>query len=280
MRTKMLLALSSCAAIIASTTATPTATAAALNNYVETPAAGSAYTLPKWEADGWRAPWEEGLSTRTYIDSSVKRSGSKSLRITYPAGQIGPSASGALAPFAIPPANQYYVAQWVRFSSDFSWGTTNFAGKVGVGLAAGAACSGGQACNGYNGFTSRFIWRSGGKAAIYWYSMDHTGQYGEHRDLSLDGSPVYYPPGQWVEIVQRVKLNTVTNGNANPNGEIQVWFNGRSAALITGIRFVRNSDKIDKAFLSTFAGGGDASFAPTRTGYIWYDDLRVNTSPV
>ncbi|WP_394619564.1 polysaccharide lyase [Lentzea sp. JNUCC 0626] len=280
MRTMRLLALSGCAAIIASTIAAPSAMAAALNNYFETPAAGSTYTLSKWAADGWNAPWHQGLDTRTYVDSSVKRSGGKSLRVTYPAGKFGPADSGAQAPFAIPRAQQYYVAQWVRFSPDFSWGNTNFAGKVGVGLGAGASCSGGIPCDGYNGFTSRFIWRSGGKAAIYYYSMDHAGQYGDYRDLSLDGKPVYYPPGQWVEIVKRVKVNTVTNGNANPDGEIQVWFNGRSAALITGIKFVRNGDLIDRAYLSSFAGGGDATFAPTRTGYIWYDDLRVNTSPI
>jgi hypothetical protein len=83
-----------------------------------------------------------------------------------------------------------------------------------------------------------------------------------------------------VEIVQRFEVNTVTNGNANPDGQIEVWFNGRSAALIIGLEFVRNGDLVDRAYPSSFAGGGDASFAPTRTGHIRYDDLRVNTSPI
>ncbi len=275
-----MLVLSTCAALVATTVVTPAAMAASLNNTFERPTAGSAYPRAQWAADGWNAPWDLGLSGRTVIDSSVKRSGSKSLRVTYPVRQIGPENSGASAPFAIPRAQEYYVAQWVRFSPDFSWGTTQYAGKIGVGLGAGASCSGGVPCDGYNGFTSRFIWRGGGKAAIYFYSMDHTGQYGDYRDLEVGGSTVYYPRGQWVEIVQRVRVNTVTNGNANPDGEIQVWYNGQSAALVTGLKFVRNGDLIDRAYLSSFHGGAEASFAPTNTSHIWYDDLRVNTSPV
>ncbi|MEK0316919.1 carbohydrate-binding protein [Cohnella sp. 56] len=249
-------------------------------NTFERPARGSAYTLSQWALDGWNAPWDNGMSTRTWIDGyNFNHSGGQSLRVFYPKGQIDPANSGAQAPFEVTPGREYYLSYWVRFSSDYSWGTTEFAGKLGLGLAGGAACSGGQACTGYNGFSSRMIWRSGGQAAIYYYHMGNAGQYGDYAVLkNSNGSDIYYPKGTWVNIVQRLKVNTVTNGNANPDGEIQIWYNGVSAANITGLRFVRNTDLVDKAYFSSFFGGAAASFAPANDSYVWYDDLKVSTN--
>ncbi|MBD2847111.1 carbohydrate-binding protein [Paenibacillus sp. IB182496] len=219
------------------------------------------------------------MSTRTMIDSNYAHNGGKSLRVFYPEDEVGPIDSGAQAPFALTPGQEYYLSYWVRFSNDFSWGTTEFAGKLGLGLAGGAACSGGQVCTGYNGFSSRIIWRSGGQAAIYYYHMGNGGQYGDYRILKQGGNDIYYQKGQWINIVQRLKVNTVSGGNANPDGEIQIWYNGVSAANITGLRFVRNSDKVDKAYFSSFFGGATASFAPANDSYIWYDDIKVSTTP-
>lgn len=248
-------------------------------NTFERPASGSAYTLAQWTADGWAAPWDEGMSTRTWIDGyNFHHSGQKSLRVFYPKGKIGPADSGAQAPFTLTKAREYYLSQWVRFSSDFSWGTTQFAGKVGTGLAGGASCSGGQVCDGYNGFSSRLIWRSSGQAAIYYYHMGHEGQYGDYVNLTnSSGTVIKWPRGQWVNVVQRLKVNTVTNGNANPDGEIQIWFNGAPAATIKGLRFVRNGDQVDRAYFSSFAGGATTDFAPANDSWIWYDDLKVST---
>lgn len=251
-------------------------------NTFERPASLSSYSLSEWAADGWSAPWDLGMSSRTWIDGvNFRHSGTKSLRITYPAGKIGPENSGAQAPFTLIPAREYYLSYWVRFSSDFSWGTTQFAGKLGLGLAGGGACSGGQVCTGYNGFSSRMIWRSGGQAAIYYYHMGHEGQYGDYVVLKTRaGADIYYPRGTWVHVAQRLKVNSVSNGVANPDGEIEVWYNGTSAARISGLRFVRNADVVDKAYFSSFFGGATAEFAPMHNSYVWYDDLKVSTSPL
>ncbi|MHA6484529.1 carbohydrate-binding protein [Paenibacillus sp. strain BS8-2] len=254
------------------------ATAAPKINTFERPTTGNAYTLTEWGFDGWSAPWQLGMNNRTMIDSAYSHSGGKSLRVFYPQGQISPENSGAQAPFALTPGQQYYLSFWVRFSSDFSWGTTQYGGKLGIGLAGGGACSGGMTCTGYNGFNSRIIWRSGGQAALYYYHMDQTNQYGDYQNLQIGGNNVIYPKGQWINIVQRLKVNTVTAGNANPDGEIQVWYNGVSAANLTGLRFVRNGDKIDKAYFESFFGGATSGFAPANHSYAWYDDIKVSTS--
>ncbi|MDG0811106.1 polysaccharide lyase [Cohnella rhizosphaerae] len=248
---------------------TPTATAAApntpaltatssgaLQNSFDTGTAGQPYGLTDWESAGWNAPWLLG-DGRSQIDAATSHSGGKSLKVLYPQGKIGPENSGYQSPFQLPSADEYYLSYWVKFSQDFSWGTTEYAGKVGIGLAGGGACSGGEVCTGENGFSSRLIWRKGGQAAIYYYSMGHAGEYGDYAVLQHNGSDVYYPKEQWVNIVQRLKVNTVTNGQANPDGEIEIWYNGQSAAKITGLRFVTNADKVDKAYFSSFAGGSD-----------------------
>ncbi|WP_069169720.1 polysaccharide lyase [Streptomyces griseus] len=292
MKTKNLLLVGAATSVLATLTLTPQAMAgrmeetraAALQpNGFERPTAGNPYTISDWAADGWPhadGGASEGWNTRTRVDSSTPaHSGSKSLRVFYPKGQIDPQNSGALAPFSIPKAREYYLSFWVKFSSDFSWGTTLFAGKVGIGLAGGKACSGGQPCTGTNGFTSRPIWsKSDGKAAVYYYSMEHEGEYGDDIVLQKDGADIRWPKGKWVNVVQRLKVNTVTGGQANADGEIEIFYNGESAAKKTGLSFVSNGDQIDKAYFSSFAGGGTAEFAPANDGYVWYDDIKVSTN--
>ncbi|WP_197519645.1 polysaccharide lyase [Pseudonocardia sp. HH130630-07] len=250
------------------------------DNGFERPAAGGAYPLSEWIADGWNAPWALGMEDRVVVDAEAPAyEGDKSLRVLYPEGKIGPENSGASAPFTLPKAPEYYLSYAVRFDENFSWGTSEYAGKVGLGLAGGKSCSGGQVCDGTNGFSSRPIWRqNNGQAAIYYYSMGHEGEYGDYTVLKRDGADIHWPRGEWVTITQRLKVNTVTNGAANPDGEIEIFFNGVSAALVTDLRFVTNADQVDRAYLSSFAGGAEETFAPAHDSYIWYDDLRVSTT--
>lgn len=257
----------------------PRTAAAYQHNDFERPAAGNPYPVDAWAADGWHAPWALGMDNRALIDDGTPaHSGDKSLRVHYPKGKVGPEDSGAQAPFELGKNREYYLSYWVKFSDDFSWGTTQYAGKVGAGLAGGASCSGGQVCDGTNGFSSRLIWRlNNGQAAVYYYSMGHEGEYGDYAVLKKDGADIHWPKGSWVNIVQRVKVNTVSGGTANPDGEIEVFYNGASAAKVTGLRFVTNDDQVDKAYFSSFAGGATTEFAPANDSYIWYDDLKVST---
>ncbi|MFC3996160.1 polysaccharide lyase [Nocardiopsis sediminis] len=250
-------------------------------NAFERPAAGGPYPLTEWDEDGWTAPWSVGMDERTQVDASTPaHSGDQSLRVLYPEGKVGPEESGAQAPFALEAAPEYYVSMWIRFDEDFSWGTSEYAGKVGIGLAGGDWCSGGQTCDGTNGFSSRFIWRrADGEAALYYYHMDKQDTYGDHVSLEENGSVIHWPKGEWVNVVQRVKVNTVTGGQANHDGEIEVFYNGRSAAEVTGLRFVTNDDQVDTAYFDSFAGGATTEFAPRNDSYIWYDDIKVSTDP-
>lgn len=234
------------------------------------------YDLSSWTAEGFSVPWVNGFNqTRAHIDNAYSHSGSKSLRIFFPQGQYGPSGSGAQAPLMVPAASQYYISYWLRFSDNFSWGTTSEGGKL-PGLAGGSRCSGCATCTGSNGFSARLMWRPGGKAVLYLYHMDKANSCGDNLNLQLTpGVDFVFQKGQWYQIIERVKINT---GN-NFDGEVQLWINQQPALSVSGKRFVNNGDQVDALYFSTFHGGSDATWAPTVDCYIWFDDLMITSNP-
>ena len=145
-----------------------------LKNDFEAAIPGSPYLLINWEQDGFIATWEDGIDTRSLIDSTQSVSGRNSLRISYPKDSVGPSGNGAQVNIILPERDEYYLSYRLRFSDNFSF---QLGGKL-PGLAAGDLCSGGQICDGTNGFTARFMWRGGGKIVLYLYHMDKKGKVG------------------------------------------------------------------------------------------------------
>lgn len=242
----------------------------------ETQSVGTAYVRSYWQADGFRtASWDQGLETRTMIDNSTSVSGTKSLRVTYPANTYGPDINGFQLPLLVDPVDELYMSYWICFSENFTWGTTNYGGKV-PGIAGGNNCSGGEYCVGTNGFSCRFMWRTGGKIGLYLYDMTKECYYGEdHELLHKDGTNVYFVPGQWLHIAERVKINS---SSTSSDGEIEVWVNGEQVLYLQNRKFVTNDDKCDKLYLSSFHGGDDDTWCPLETCYIWYDDIKISTN--
>jgi len=231
-----------------------------------------------WSVAGFDPEWTNNVNGfsqgRVYVDDSYSAVGSKSMRVVYPANVYGPNSTGAQEPLRFAPANQMYASYWVRFDNNFSWGGSNQNGKL-PGLAGGSRCSGGNYCDGTEGFTARVVWKSGGLASLYLYHMDKPGLYGEYMDFKKNGNNVYFGRGQWVHVAQRVKINTVSNGNANYNGEVEIWINGEQVLNKTGLRFVTNGDKVDNLYFSTFHGGGSSSYSPQNYSEAWFDDIRI-----
>jgi hypothetical protein len=206
------------------------------------------------------------------VTDNQSHTGDNSLQVLYPKGGVGPNETGYQAPCGIEAAEEYYISYWVRFSEDFSWGNKNEGGKL-PGLSGGKRCSGGQTCDGTNGFTARFMWRENGRAVLYLYYMDKPGKYGVDYDLiNSDKQKTFFPRGEWVNLIERVKINT---GNNN-NGEVQVWYNGEEVLNLDGLQFVSNGDKVDALYFSTFHGGADITWSPENDCYIWFDDIIVS----
>jgi|GEM_PF-5255302 hypothetical protein len=246
---------------------------------------GTNFTRAHWQSAGFTVPWVNGFdANRAMIDGAHAHSGSKSLRLYYPKGQFGTANTGGQAPLMVPPQDEYFASYYVRFSEDFSWGTTSEGGKL-PGLAGGSRCSGCATCTGSNGFTARLMWRPGGKAVIYLYHLDKVNPpCGDNYDIVVDGKTLYFEKGKWYKISQRVKVNSGTN----KDGEVEMWINDQHAQIklysgtlvdkLSGIQFVSNGDKVDALYFSTFHGGNSAEWAPMVDSYIWFDDIVISTN--
>ncbi|MFQ3574886.1 MAG: T9SS type A sorting domain-containing protein [Cytophagales bacterium] len=233
------------------------------------------FTQANWTGQGFNVPWVNGFNNgRCHVDDAFSAEGTKSLRVRFDAGTFGPANNGAQAPLMVNNYDELYAGYWVRFSNNFSWGTTNEGGKL-PGLSGGNRCSGCQNCNGTNGFTARLMWRPNGRGVVYLYHMDKAGACGDNPQLrNPDNSNFHFQKGVWYHVAQRLKINTV----GQYNGEVETFINGQTASLITGLRFVTNADKVNSLYFSTFHGGADASWAPTVTCHIWFDDIIISTN--
>lgn len=236
---------------------------------------GSPYGPDAWAGDGFDVAWVQALEASATVDGEWAAAGSRSLKVRYPEGGVGPEHSGGQAKLMLPPRREYRAAYWLRFGEDFSWGGAQKGGKL-PGLAGGDNCSGGMRCDGTNGFSARYMWRGEGEAVLYLYHMDKPHKWGEDFPLTLgDGSPVIFPPGEWVHLEQRLRVNSVRAGEAVPDGEVQVWYNGREVLHLTGLRLVANDQQVDNFYFSTFHGGNTAEWAPRVDSWIWYDELNI-----
>jgi len=242
----------------------------------ETDTTGTEYQGETWESKGFvTVSWTQGAQ-RTAVVETLAHSGEKSLQVYYPQGKYGPQETGHQAPCGLTPMKEYYISYWLRFSNDFSWGTANEGGKL-PGLSGGKKCSGGETCDGTNGFTARFMWRKDGIAVLYLYHMDKPDTYGEDFPLiNARNDTMYFTKGQWINIVEWMKVNSGTN----KDGEVQVWFNGTGVLNLDSLQFVTNGDMVDAFYFSTFHGGNDTSWSPQNDCYIWFDDIVVTTDRI
>ena len=176
------------------------------------------------------------------------------------------------------PEKEYYLSYWVHFEDGFDFdGPVHSGGKLpGLG-GAGGTCSGGQTCDGNNGFTSRYMWRKNGAAVLYLYHMDKKSKYPEDIPLvGSDGLQKSFIPGKWHRMIQRVRIND----NGQSNGEVDVWMDGDKVASVKNLRFVTNGGLVDRFFFSSFHGGSGKDWLPEKHVNAYFDDIEITTDPV
>lgn len=240
----------------------------------ELPADGPGFSQEDWRAYGFYDVGFVSAPERAVRDANNAHGAGNSLKIFFPRSSVGPSRGGHQASLKLDPEEQYFLSYWLKFDKNFSWGGDQHGGKL-PGLAQGELCSGGMSCDGSNGFTARYMWRENGAAVLYLYHMDKPQRWGEDFPLLTgDGEPVFFKPGEWVHLVQRVKINS----GDHANGEVQVWVNGNEALSLDGLRFVSGGQKIDTFYISTFHGGNTPGWGPLNDSYIWLDDIRISSS--
>lgn len=217
--------------------------------------------------------WSDGFASKdapgrfAIVDSPGH---GRALRVLYPRGGVGPRQTGGQWMAELPPRESYLLEYRLRFSEDFDWVQ---GGKL-PGLGGGTAPTGGYFDP--DGFTSRYMWRADGRLVVYLYwagqesAARATGrQYGV--DLECG---VMMQRGRDYVLRQRVTLNTP--GRAD--GILEVWVDGESVLRRDDLLF-RNAPgktwQIDRFFFSTFHGGADPSWAPSRDCTVEFDDFRV-----
>lgn len=244
-----------------------------------------------WQCDfaetNWFAGWDNADASKKgiafgstniaqIIDPSAP--GGAFLRITYPAGSYAPSGS--------PPApiggTQFYgavlhtngntpldalILQFsVRFPTNF-----NFVkgGKL-PGLYGGAGNTGTACPTGTDGFTTRFMWRTGGAGEAYPFLP--TSCPSDGTELGK-GNWLFKGDSQWHTVQQKCVLNDV----GASNGLIQVWYDG-VLVLNTNNLYFRSTNllQIDGVIFQTFFGGGDTSWATPVTTYADFANFSVS----
>lgn len=182
------------------------------------------------------------------------------LRVTYPAGSASPSASrkygvpdGGMQVF-LPRVegalDEAYLRYWLRFPADFDFVK---GGKL-PGLWGGSEVSGGEEPDGTNGFSTRLMWREDGEGELYLYAPGETG-------TSLGRGAWTWPRGRWVCVEEHVVLNDPKQ----EDGAVTVWVDGSEVLSESGMQYRTVKDlRIEGIFFSTFFGGADPSWAPSR----------------
>lgn len=108
-----------------------------------------------------------------------------------------------------------------------------------------------------NGWSSRIMWREGGRPVTYNYHQNRPGKFGE--DSQAVGESSIIPRGEWVTL--SLFLDT---GTGHKDGRSEVWMNGKKASELSDLSFYDKSknEPITTLALQTFFGGSSPKWAP------------------
>ncbi|MFV0250071.1 MAG: polysaccharide lyase [Bacilli bacterium] len=213
--------------------------------------------------------WDNGLSTRTKI---IDDNGNNILQVYYPAGGYGPQQTGMQVEFILNDNIEYYMSYDFMFDENFSFGSSSKGGKL-PGITGGERCGSDFICDGTNGFSARFMWRSEGLGELYLYHADKTGSYGDDIAFMSNGSQVQFSRNKWYNIKEYVKMNIEPN---KYDAVVKIWINDILVVDITNIRLSTNGDMIDTFYFSTFHGGSTSAWAVGHDSYMYYDNINLS----
>lgn len=112
------------------------------------------------------------------------------------------------------------------------------------------------------------MWRKNGDGEVYAY-LPTSNEYG----TSIGRGNWRFQPGVWYKIEQEVTLNQP--GKAD--GRIRVWLDNRLVLDQGGLTFrTINTLKIEGIFFSTFFGGEDTTWAPSKDVAADFADFKVS----
>lgn len=236
-------------------------------------------TLPDLAPPGGEARGQPILKGRENLRINESEGNTlKNITVHYPAASYDP---GSMVRLGLPyggiefksrleqPRECLILTYELKFDNNF-----NFVkgGKL-PGLYGGVGNTGGKIPTGYDGFSTRFIWKEQGVGAMYAY-LPSSQTWG----TAIGRGAWVFTVGQWQTLEQLVQLNTP--GRAD--GAISIWHNGQLVVTQSGLVFrLDRRLKVDGLLFSTFFGGNNASFAtPVNTNIQFRNFVMRSHRPV
>ncbi|MDB5165296.1 MAG: hypothetical protein JWM00_186 [Candidatus Saccharibacteria bacterium] len=185
-------------------------------------------------------------------------------------GNTEKSATIFKIPFAangISGRDDVYLQYQVMFEEGFAFN------KAGVlpGLGGGTNNTGGNIPNGYDGWSSRLMWR-GNKLGNYSY-LPKGYEYGQQYPGSTYRNASTLTSGKWQCVTLHVRLN---EGKTN-NGLMETWLDGSKILQVGNLRFrYDNSLKINDILFEAFFGGRNESFASPKDQSAYFDNITLS----
>ena len=128
----------------------------------------------------------------------------------------------------------------------------------------------------YNHFNTRPTWK-GWSASVDW---SLTGPYTDLVNGKVQADQAKLIKGQWNHIELYNKLNTPGEND----GVMRAWLNGELAIDIVDNQDYRQADEADIGlnciYLSTFFGGSDETYQPTKDQYAYFDDFIISKTRI
>jgi len=120
-----------------------------------------------------------------------------------------------------------------------------------------------------DGWTVRLMWKQDGEPSVYVYHQDRVARCGD----SFSPNNFHFQRGRWYRIDMQVKMNSAPDVN---DGKAVLYIDGEKLVEVNDLRLSGDPQvQINKFMFSTFYGGSDSSWAPSKTTYMYFDNFNV-----
>ena len=211
------------------------------------------YPVALWKKQWPECAYEDGIAEGRV--ELIQDDGSHWLRTLYPKGSHGSDQGGAGWRFPLRNEMGLTLRYDLVFEPDFDFVK---GGKL-PGLCGGKkTITGGDECNGLEGWSARVMWRKDGRGQAYVYHMNQPSKYGDEFDFPKS---FRFKLGKRYSIALRVEMNSV----GKPDGKLMVWVNEEKLVERLDMEWRALEDiGVNGLLFNTFHGGSGESWAPSR----------------
>ncbi|RPD63792.1 hypothetical protein L227DRAFT_572234 [Lentinus tigrinus ALCF2SS1-6] len=207
------------------------------------------------------------------------------LQVKYPKGAVGSEASGMqLYSLWNTSDSSSFQSMLISYEVAFDESFDFVKGGKLPGLRGGPdpnGCSGGNAANGTNCFSTRLMWRTSAAGEVYAYiptpnDICSNSDFRCNSDgfgTSIDRGSFAFVTGRWNRVALLVRLNQPVN---TVNGEVLLYYNNVRALDEQALQYRGDSNiDIGGMYFSTFFGGSDSSWAPPSDVNAYFRNIQM-----